>query len=379
MWRSRASAAAASTKPVPASAGVAPSIACAVLTIADRTSFARVASDRERSAIDPMSSAQIPATCGVAIDVPLIRTYRGGTAHGSRASTAARARDPGAVRARGARGDAAADRNDVGLAIANAGDRPARTVRGDPAVLVGGADGERAAGVARRADGPRRRSRVARGDADEDARGRERIDLAGERRARRAWSAERQVHHLDVLGARPRHAGEDRVLGPTVSAQHLRDDERRRRGDAPVHRTSARGDPRDVGAVTDVVALRGPRVIRMRDDPIAQIGVHRIDAGIHDRDPHALAAQSGVPQRRDMKERDAVIEQRLDLVRRTSGDPDQVQRRHEGLLPVGRHIEDDDVGALMGLTHRCAEARQERSRDPGRRGMRARGLRVGLG
>ena len=41
--------------------------------------------------MDSRSSAQIPATWGVAIDVPLIRTYRGGTTQGSDASAAARA------------------------------------------------------------------------------------------------------------------------------------------------------------------------------------------------------------------------------------------------------------------------------------------------
>src|SRR6476661_8868661 len=58
---------------------------------ARRTSAACATDPRARPRDASKSNAQIPATCGVAIDVPLIRTYRGGTAHGSLASTAARA------------------------------------------------------------------------------------------------------------------------------------------------------------------------------------------------------------------------------------------------------------------------------------------------
>jgi hypothetical protein len=45
--------------------------------------------DRARAASS--STAQRPATCGVAMDVPLMRTYRGATTHRSRSSAFARA------------------------------------------------------------------------------------------------------------------------------------------------------------------------------------------------------------------------------------------------------------------------------------------------
>jgi len=83
--------------------------------------------------------------------------------------------------ARCLRGDAAADRDDVGLGLCEAGDRTARAVFGDAFALVRRADGERAGGAAGRADRPRGRPRVARGDADHDPIRVERVDFSRQR------------------------------------------------------------------------------------------------------------------------------------------------------------------------------------------------------
>lgn len=71
------------------------------------------------------------------------------------------------------------------------------------------------------------------------------------------------------------------------------------RGDAH-DRPGAADDPRDVGAVPDVVALTGAAEVRVRRDPAEEIGVGGVDPHVDDRDANAGALKRAAPERRDV-------------------------------------------------------------------------------
>jgi len=172
-------------------------------------------------------------------------------------------------------------------------------------------------------------------------------------------AAEGQVHHLHVLPAGPGHRREDRVLGAAGGGKRLCDDERRARRNAPIDRARACGDAGDVGAMPDIVPQAGAAEVLQRRDAAAQVGVRSVDAGVDDRDAHAGAGEAGVMEWRDMEQRDAVDQQRLDRERRPGGDADRAKRLDEGGLPVGGDVEHDDVRALVGLAHRRTKSGEE--------------------
>src|SRR5207249_10437658 len=122
-----------------------------------------------------------------------------------------------------------------------------------------------------------------------------------------ARTAEREVHDVDVLTARPRHGREHRVLASAVAGERLRDDKRGLRRDAAVDGARARSDPGDMRAMTDVidVAVLG-EVLRERD-ATGEVRVP-VGAGVDDRDAQARALEAGAPDRRHVLRRAALDE-----------------------------------------------------------------------
>src|SRR5438067_12124220 len=104
---------------------------------------------------------------------------------------------------------------------AQTGDRAARAVVGDTAMLVDGADCDRAGRATGRADRARPRAGVAGRDADEDSLSAQRVDLARQGIARIAGAAKREVHHFDLEPAEPRERGQNGVLVPPCRERAL--------------------------------------------------------------------------------------------------------------------------------------------------------------
>ena len=117
-----------------------------------------------------------------------------------------------------------------------------------------------------------------------------------------------------ALRGGPLHPGDDpRLDAAAVVVEHLAVEQRGLRGDALVlaagRRAGAGRDARHVGAVAVVVAgVRCSRRSSADVDPAGEVGVAGVDAGVQDRDLHALAGQPALPGGRRADLRHAAVE-----------------------------------------------------------------------